>query len=44
MSWHQRLRHISRKGLQLLHDKGMVVGMPNFSLDFDFCEHCVYGT
>ena len=21
----------------------MVEGMYNFSLDFDFCEHCVYG-
>ena len=21
----------------------MVEGMFNFSLDFDFCEHCVYG-
>ena len=21
----------------------MVEGMSNFSLDFDFCEHCVYG-
>jgi hypothetical protein len=23
--------------------KGMVEGMSNFSLDFDFCEHCLYG-
>ena len=21
----------------------MVEGMSNFSLDFDFCEHCLYG-
>jgi hypothetical protein len=43
MLWHQRLGHIREKGLQLLHGKGMVEGMSNFSLDFDFCEHCVYG-
>jgi hypothetical protein len=43
MLWHQRLGHIGEKGLQLLNNKGMVEGMSNFSLDFDFCEHCVYG-
>jgi hypothetical protein len=43
MLWHQRLGHIGEKGLQLLHSKGMVEGMSNYSLDFDFCEHCLYG-
>jgi hypothetical protein len=43
MLWHQRLGHIREKGLQLLHNKGMVEGMSNCSLDFDFSEHCVYG-
>ena len=43
MLWHQRLGHIGEKGLRLLHGKGMVEGMSNFSLDFDFCEHCLYG-
>jgi hypothetical protein len=43
MMWHQRLGHIGEKGLQLLHGKCMVEGMSNFSLDFDFYEHCVYG-
>jgi hypothetical protein len=43
MMWHQILGHIGEKGLRLLHGKGMVEGMFNFSLDFDFCEHCVYG-
>jgi hypothetical protein len=43
MLWHQRLGHIREKGLRLLHGKGMVEGMSNFSLYFDFCEHCVYG-
>ena len=39
MLWHQRLGHIGEKGLRLLHGKGM----SNCSLDFDFCEHCLYG-
>jgi hypothetical protein len=37
------MRHIREKGLRLLHCKGMVEGMSNCSLDFDFYEHCVYG-
>ena len=37
MLWHQRLRHIGEKGLRILHGKGMVEGMNNNSLDFDFC-------
>jgi hypothetical protein len=43
MLWHKRLGHIREKGLRLLHDKGMVEGMSNCSLDFDFYEHCLYG-
>jgi hypothetical protein len=43
MLWNQRLGHIREKGLRLLHCKGMVEGMSNFSLDFYFCEHCPYG-
>jgi len=43
MLWHQRLGHIGEKGLRILHGKGMVEGMNNSSLDFDFCENCVYG-
>ena len=43
MLWHQRLGHIGEKGLRLLHGKGMVEGMSNCSLDFHFCEHCLYG-
>jgi hypothetical protein len=34
--------HIGEKGLCALHSKGMVEGIPNCSLDFDLCEHCVY--
>jgi hypothetical protein len=43
MLWHQRLGNIRDTRLQLLYSKGMVEGLFNFSLDFDFCEHCVYG-
>jgi hypothetical protein len=43
MLWHKRLGHIGEKGLRLLHGKGMVEGMSNCSLDFDFCEHFLYG-
>ena len=42
MLWHQRLGHIGEKGLRLLHGKGMVEVMSNCTLDFDFCEHCLY--
>jgi hypothetical protein len=35
--WHQRLGHIGEKGLRTLNGKGMVEGMSNFTLDFDFC-------
>jgi hypothetical protein len=43
MLWHQRLGHIGEKGLRTLHGKGMVEGMYNCTLDFDFCEHYIYG-
>jgi hypothetical protein len=41
--WHQRLGHIGEKGLLTLHGKGIVEGMSNCTLDFDFCEHFIYG-
>jgi hypothetical protein len=43
MMWHQRLGHIGENDLQTLHSKGMVEGVSNCTLDFDFCEHCIYG-
>jgi excinuclease UvrABC helicase subunit UvrB len=42
MLWHQRLGHIRKNGIQVLHDKGMIEGMENFSLDLDLCEYCLY--
>ena len=38
-----KARKYWREGLQILHGKGMVEGMSNSSLDFNFCENCVYG-
>ena len=43
MLWHQRFENIGEKGLRILHDNCMVEGMSNFSLYFNFYEHCVYG-
>jgi hypothetical protein len=42
MLWHQTLGHIKEKGFLLLHSKGMVEGISNYSLDFDFCEQCIW--
>jgi len=43
MIWKQRLGHIGEKGLRKLHGKGMVEGITNSSLDFDFYENFQYG-
>lgn len=39
----QRLGHIAKKGVRILHGKGMIEGMYNCSLDFYFHENCLYG-
>ena len=39
--WHQRLGHISHKGLQELQKQGV---LGNYKLTYlPFCEHCVFG-
>ena len=43
MLWHQILGHIKEKGLRALQGKCMVEGMSDFTLHFDFYEHCIYG-
>ena len=43
MLWHRQLGHNIKKGLRAMHSKGMVEGFPDFSFQFDFYEHCVYG-
>ena len=43
MLWHQRLNHIDEKGLRTLKNKNIVDGLNDYNLEFDFCEHCIYG-
>jgi hypothetical protein len=43
MLWHKRMGHIGEKGLQAMHNKGMVEGFPKCKLEVDFCEYCIYG-
>lgn len=43
MLWHQRLDHIGEKGLKALKNKNLVEGLDDCNLEFNFCEHCVYG-
>ena len=39
--WHQRLGHMSEKGLQVLMNRKL---LPNLkTLNFVFCKHCIYG-
>jgi hypothetical protein len=41
MLWHNRLGHISHKGLQVLASKGLLPKVK--SVETDFCENCVLG-
>ena len=43
MLWHQRLGHIGEKGLRALKNKSLVEGLDDCNMEFDFCEHCIYG-
>jgi len=43
MFWNQRMGHAREKGLRYMHNKGMVEGFPDFSLEVDLCEHYIYG-
>ena len=43
MLWHHRLGHIGEKGLKTLKNKNLVEGLEDCNLDFEFCEHCIYG-
>jgi hypothetical protein len=39
--WHNRLGHMSEKGMHILHKRNL---LPNLKqIDLDLCEHCVYG-
>ena len=36
-----RLRHMSEKGMNILHSRNLFPGLKN--VDLDFCENCIYG-
>jgi len=40
--WHLQYEHLNVKGLKLLSDKNMVVGLLKID-GLDFCEGCIYG-
>ena len=37
--WHQRLGHISKRGMKVLADRKLLPSLK--SVDLKFCEHCV---
>ena len=39
--WHNRLGHMSEKGMKVLHSKKILLGLK--CVNMDFCEICVYG-
>lgn len=39
--WHQRLGHMSSKGLEIIHLNGKLSGLK--STDMDMCEICILG-
>ena len=38
---HHRLRHMSEKGMKILHSRNLLPGLNN--VDLDFYENCIYG-
>jgi hypothetical protein len=39
--WHNRIGHMSEKGMQILHKRNVLPDLKQ--IDLEFCEHCVYG-
>ena len=39
--WHNRLGHMSEKGMKVIHSKKVLPGLK--CVNMDFCESCVYG-
>ena len=39
--WHNRLGHMSEKGMKLIHSKKVLPSLK--CVNMDFCESCVYG-
>jgi hypothetical protein len=38
--WNHRLRHMSEKGMEILHKMNLLSDLKQ--VDLDFCEHCFY--
>ncbi|GAA0186281.1 hypothetical protein LIER_33569 [Lithospermum erythrorhizon] len=43
MLWHQRYGHLNFKGLKTLHDKKMVIGLPELKGETIVCTDCLNG-
>ncbi|GAA0154298.1 hypothetical protein LIER_12323 [Lithospermum erythrorhizon] len=43
MLWHQRYGHLNFKGLKTLHDKKMVIGLPELKGEAIVCTDCLNG-
>ncbi|KAL6286215.1 hypothetical protein ACE6H2_010605 [Prunus campanulata] len=41
--WHLRYGHLNFRGLKTLHDKEMVIGLPQITCPSEVCEVCVVG-
>jgi len=39
--WHHRIRHMTEKGMKILHSRNLLQGLKH--VDLDFCDNCVYG-
>nr|KYP40338.1 Retrovirus-related Pol polyprotein from transposon TNT 1-94 [Cajanus cajan] len=39
--WHQRLGHMSEKGMKIMHSKGKLPGLQ--SMEIEMCEDCIFG-
>lgn len=39
--WHQRLGHMSEKGMKIMHSQGKLPGLQ--SIEIDMCEDCILG-
>ncbi|GAA0175765.1 hypothetical protein LIER_28878 [Lithospermum erythrorhizon] len=41
LMWHQRLGHMSEKGIKIMHSNGKLLGLQ--SVEIDMCEECILG-
>ena len=41
--WHLRYSHLNHKGLQLLNQKDIAIGLPYIDINIQVYEGCIYG-